>query len=156
MTRPIVYSNVCYFRDLTTVKSRECINQMDVEILLTILLMVEITFLSQTEILNEILYLYYDERRDTRWNLTCARGKYGPFSITKRYNIDIYISNIAQSTEEYFPIFPSCLSNMENKLFQYWSLVTIQIQYIILNNEILNFNYSVIPSNEGYILQYTP
>ena len=66
MTRPIVYSNVCYFRDLNTVKSRECINQMDVEILLTILLMVEITFLSQTEILNEILYLYYNERRDTR------------------------------------------------------------------------------------------
>ena len=41
------------------------------------------------------------------------------FSITKHYSIEIFLSSIAQSSGQYFPVLPSCLSNMENQLFQY-------------------------------------
>ena len=42
-----------------------------------------------------------------------------PFSNTKHYNIEIYPSSIAQSTDQYFPVLLSCRSNMENQFFQY-------------------------------------
>ena len=41
------------------------------------------------------------------------------FLNTKHYNIEIYLSSIAQSTGQYFPVLPSCQNNTENKLFQY-------------------------------------
>ena len=46
---------------------------------------------------------------------------YSEFSITKYYNIENYLSSIAQSTGQYFLILPSCRSNTENQLFHYWS-----------------------------------
>ena len=42
-------------------------------------------------------------------------------SMTKHYNIEMELSSIDQSTEQYFPLLPSCRKNMENQLFQYWS-----------------------------------
>ena len=48
-----------------------------------------------------------------------TRPSYKTFSITKHYNIEIYLSSTAQSIGQYFPVLPRCQSHTENQLFQY-------------------------------------
>ena len=60
--------------------------------------------------------------------------KYQSFSTTKHYiNIEIHLFSIAQSTGQYFPVLPSCQSNAERQLFQYWFLRKVNAGVVIEN-----------------------
>ena len=54
-------------------------------------------------------------------------------SFTKIINIKIYLSSIAPSTRQYFPVFPSCQSDAENQLFQYRSPRNVNPGFVIEN-----------------------
>ena len=66
-----------------------------------------------------------------RQRQTCNLGKsircvINRAKITKHYDIEIYLSSIAQ----YFPILPSCWSNMENQLYQYSSPRKVNAEFV--------------------------
>ena len=64
--------------------------------------------------------------------LQISIARYWSFSITK-HNIEIYLSSIAQSTGQYFPLLPSSRSNTKNQLFQYWSHGKVYVGFEIEN-----------------------
>ena len=73
------------------------------------------------------LIVYPSSRHNT------DKVQYSEFSITKQYNIEILLSSIAQYTEQFFPILPSCRSNTENQLLQYWSPRKVNTRVVIDN-----------------------
>ena len=84
-------------------------------------------------------------------HLRLFKSTYNPFLITKRYNIEIQLCSIAQSTGQYFPLLPSCRSNTLNQLIQYWYLkISLGLRlYFIVRLEKCFFLHNQILSLEG-------
>ena len=73
----------------------------------------------------------------TKFELFCMTFKqrvYLAFSFNKQYyTIEIQLSSIYQSTVQYFSVLPSCWSDTENQLYQYWSPRKVNAGFVIEN-----------------------